>query len=61
MYREMLTDPDVEFDYVLAETLSMTVGEVREMPAAEYVGWSVYLGRKAQRQQLASMTRGRRR
>lgn len=38
----------------LAEKLSMTVSRLRdEMSNAEYVRWSVYYGRKAQREEMA--------
>ncbi len=37
----------------------MTVARLEaEMPNAEYVRWGVYLGRKAQRQQLEAGKRG---
>lgn len=46
---------DLEFEYFLAQKLSMTVGEMRErMSGEEYTGWSVYFGRKTQREQLAN-------
>lgn len=48
----METNPELEFEFYLAEKLSRTVAELREMDQAEYVGWTVYYGRKAQRQQL---------
>jgi hypothetical protein len=47
----------------LADRLSRTVGELREsVSAAEFVAWSVYYGRKAQRTELAHKmaTHGRR-
>lgn len=38
----------------LAQKLSRTVDELREsLSNAEYVRWSVFYGRKAQRQQMA--------
>lgn len=38
----------------------MTVARLRaEMGNDEFVQWSVYFGRKAQRQELAQQTRGR--
>lgn len=52
----METSPDVEFDYVLAAKLSMTVGEMRaRMSAAEWLGWYVHLGREAQHRQMAQL------
>jgi hypothetical protein len=48
------TNRDLEFDFFLAEQLGMTVARMRaELSNDEYVYWSVYFGRKAQRQQLA--------
>jgi hypothetical protein len=38
----------------------MTVARLEaEMPNAEYVRWGVYLGRRAQREQLAERAAGR--
>lgn len=46
---------------MLAERLGMTVSRLRdEMDNGEFVAWSVYLGRKAQREELAAKTKGRR-
>lgn len=43
------------FDFLLAQTLGMTVRQLREeMSNREYVQWQVYLGRKAQNQDLAN-------
>ena len=45
---------------MLAEKLGMTVAQLRaEMSNAEFLAWSVYLGRRAQRDELAAKTRGR--
>ncbi len=41
----------------MADRLKTTVRRLREeMPAAEFVGWQVYHGRKAQRAELAAKT-----
>ena len=54
----METNPDQEFEHYLAVKLSMTVGELRErMSAEEFMRWSVYYGRLAQREQLAQAGR----
>lgn len=46
-------------EFLLAEKLGMTVARLRdEMSEAEFVGWSVFLGRRAQREELASKTKG---
>ena len=44
---------DLEFEFYLAERLGMTVSRLRrEMSAYEFMQWSVYYGRKAQRRQM---------
>lgn len=54
MFELMESSPDVEFDYVLAEKLCMSVADMRRrVSAAEWLGWYVYLARKAQRRELA--------
>lgn len=53
-YLRFETSPDVEFEFYLATQLGMTVGQMREdMSSDEFMSWSVYYGRKAQREQLA--------
>lgn len=48
----------LEFEFYLAERLRMTVARLRrEMSAREFMMWSVYYGRKAQRQELESRSR----
>lgn len=55
----MENSPDLEFDYYLAERLHLPVAEMRQrVSAAEYLGWSIFYGRKAQRMELESK-RGR--
>lgn len=53
----METTPSLEFEFFLAQKLSMTVAELREMSNEEFVGWQVYYGRKAQREELAMARR----
>jgi hypothetical protein len=49
----METDPSLEFEHFLAQKLSRTVDELRHgMSNVEFVGWAVYYGRKAQREEL---------
>jgi hypothetical protein len=48
----MENDPSLEFDHFLAEKLGKTVAEIRSMDNQEYMDWSVYYGRKAQRAQI---------
>jgi hypothetical protein len=54
MYLEMERDPSLEFEFFLCSKLGgMTVDEMRErMSNEEFVRWSVYFGRKAQREEL---------
>lgn len=55
MYLAMEADPTLEFEHFLCTKLGgMTVEEMRErMSNREFVAWSVYFGRKAQREELA--------
>lgn len=49
----METNPDREFEHYLAQKLGMTVARLRaEMSAEEFMRWSVYYGRLAQKQEL---------
>ena len=57
-YLDLENDPDLEFEFYLAETLSMTRAEVLEMDQAEFVLWSRYLARQAQARQLAELMAG---
>jgi hypothetical protein len=44
----------MEFDFFLAEKLGMSVARMRdEVGAGEYMCWSIYHARKAQRAELA--------
>lgn len=52
---------DLEFEFFLAEKLSKTVGEVREMPSEEFQQWAIYYARKAQKRQLEHLRKGGRR
>ncbi len=50
---------DLEFQFFLAQKLSMTVAELRDrMTHAEYVGWSRYFAVKAQREELERLKAG---
>ncbi len=50
----------LEFDHYLAEQLGMTVADLRErMSAEEWMRWTVYYGRKAQRLEMERLRRGR--
>ncbi len=51
--------PDEEFDFYLAEKLSMTVEQMqRSVSSEEWMRWSVYYGRLAQRRELARKRAG---
>lgn len=52
-YMAMETNPELEFEFYLAQKLGRTVAELRQMSQAEFVGWGIYYGRKAQREELA--------
>jgi hypothetical protein len=48
------TNPDLEFEFFLAEKLGKTVDELRErLSGDEFTRWYVYFGRKAQQRELA--------
>lgn len=48
--------PDLEFDFFLATKLHMTVEDMRDrMSNQEWLEWSIYYGRIAQREQLRAM------
>jgi hypothetical protein len=51
----MENDPELEFEFYLADRLGMTVHKLRStMSNDEFVHWAIYYGRKAQRQELAT-------
>lgn len=52
-YMTMETNPELEFEFYLAQKLSRTVAELRQMSQTEWIGWCVFYGRKAQREELA--------
>ncbi|MFI1195515.1 hypothetical protein ACH4T9_19970 [Micromonospora sp. NPDC020750] len=53
-YRAFDAEPELEFEFFLADRLGRTVEELREsMTQDEFVRWSVFHGRKAQRAELA--------
>jgi len=54
----METNPDLEFEFFLAQKLGKSVAELRMMSQAEFTGWSVYYARKAQREELSRSKRG---
>lgn len=54
-YLQFERQPDLEFEFYLADRLGRTVAELREgLSNEEFVQWSVYYGRKAQRHELAT-------
>lgn len=58
-YRALEDDPELEFEFFLAQKLSMTVAEMRaRMGSDEFVLWSRYFARKAQQEQLQNMMAG---
>jgi len=58
-YAEFEDRPDVEFDFFLARELRMTVDHLRRsVSGEEYLGWSTFYKRKAQREELARLRAG---
>jgi hypothetical protein len=57
IYMKMETSPELEFEFYLAQKLGKSVAELRQMSQAEFLGWSVYYGRKAQREELEQAKR----
>jgi hypothetical protein len=52
-------DPTTEFDHFLAAKLGMTVERMRrEISSDEYVDWTVYYARQAQRLELDRLRAG---
>jgi hypothetical protein len=45
----------VEFEFFLAEKLGKMVDEIRSMQHIDWVRWTIYYGRKAQRQEMADL------
>lgn len=57
--KAMDAKPELEFEFFLAQKLSMTVDEMRaRMSASEFVGWGIYYARIAQNAELARLTGG---
>jgi hypothetical protein len=55
----MDASPDLEFEHFLAQKLSLTVSRLRrEMSNEEFVRWSAYYARKAQREELETKRAG---
>lgn len=52
MYLRLENEPDLEFEFFLAEKLGRTVEELRQMDSLEFLGWVKYYQRKAQRREL---------
>ena len=56
-YLRFEADPDLEFQYYLAQKLGRTVAELGDLSHDEYLHWGIYYRRLAQRQEL-EMKRG---
>ena len=60
-YLEFENDPELEFEYYLAEQLHMTVARLRrEMPNDEFLRWSVHFGRRRQDEELQAKAQAQR-
>ena len=58
-YKLFEKSPETEFEFYLAQKLSMTVERMRdEMSQAEFVAWSIYYARIAQRRELEQAKAG---
>ncbi len=58
-YKAFEANQGLEFEFFLAQKLGMTVDRLRaEMPNEEFLYWSMYYARKAQREELAANHRG---
>ena len=54
-YLEFENDPELEFEFFLAEQLKMTVARLRaEMSNDELLRWSVFYARRRQLEELAA-------
>lgn len=61
-YLEFENDPELSFEFFLAEKLHMTVARLRrEMSNDELLRWSVHFGRQAQERELAEKAAAQRR
>lgn len=56
--RERLETTDLGFEYSLADRLKMTVGQLRQMPNAEFETWKVFHAMRAQQIELARAQAG---
>jgi hypothetical protein len=56
VYKHLEANPDVEFEFFLADRLGMMVATLRDvMSADEFLGWSMFHARRAQRRQLSEL------
>jgi hypothetical protein len=61
-YLEFENDPELDFEFFLAEKLHMSVARLRrEMGNDELMRWSVFFGRRAQDRELAERAAAQRR
>lgn len=53
-YKQFEASPDLELEFMLADRLGMTVARLREeMTTDEFIRWSIFHARRAQRTELA--------
>jgi hypothetical protein len=52
--KAIATDPTLKFEFFLAEKLSRTVAELREMSNDEFLHWQAYYALEAQQIELES-------
>jgi hypothetical protein len=51
-------NPDLEFEFFLAQKLSRTVAELRQMDNGEFVLWTRFYARKQQAEELDRLKAG---
>lgn len=52
----MERNPELEFEFFLAQKLSMTVAQMRhQVSSEEFLHWYIFFARKAQREELEVM------
>jgi hypothetical protein len=55
---EFQTNPELEFEFFLAQKLGKTVAELQTMSGDEFMRWAIFYGRKRQREELALQKAG---
>ena len=56
--RDLIEGTELGFEFWLADRLKMTLGQLRQMPNAEFEGWRVFHAIRAQQIELARAAAG---